>query len=162
MIVSDAGPIIAFARMGHLDLLRQVVGELLIPEAVYEEIVVKGKGRPGAGEVERGEWIHRKSVMDRAAVAQLPRDLHLGEREAIVLAQELGGQLLMDEEHGRRISAARGLEFFGSLRILAEAKRLGLIDRAKPLAEAMLAARYWIDEDLLSLFLQEMGEEEPV
>ena len=51
MIVADAGPIIAFARMGRLDLLRQVVAELVIPEAMYEDLVIKGKGRP-----ERPRW----------------------------------------------------------------------------------------------------------
>lgn len=159
MIVADTGPIIAFARMGRLDLLRQVFGELLIPDAVYEELVVKGKRRPGAAEVERGEWIHRRTVTDRAAITQLPPDLHPGEREAIILAQELRVQLLIDEDRGRRISAAHGIEFLGSLRVLAEAKRLGLIDQAKPIVEAMLTAGYWIDEELLSLFLQEIEEE---
>jgi len=37
-IVSDAGPILSFARAGRLDLLRQVVGELIIPDAVVQEI----------------------------------------------------------------------------------------------------------------------------
>lgn len=158
MIVADTGPIIAFARIRRLNLLRQVIEELVIPNAVYDDLVVKGKGRPGAAEVERGEWIHRKAVTDQAAVAQLPRVLHPGEREAIVLAQELGAQLLIDEKRGRKIAAERGLEVFGSLRVLAEAKRMGLIELAKPLVEAMLAAEYWIDEELISPFLQEVGE----
>lgn len=42
MIVADTGPIIAYARIGRLDLLRQVVGELVIPEAVYEELMSQG------------------------------------------------------------------------------------------------------------------------
>jgi predicted nucleic acid-binding protein len=41
MIVSDAGPIIIFARIGRLSLLHDVAGFLLIPDAVYDEIVVK-------------------------------------------------------------------------------------------------------------------------
>lgn len=158
MIVADAGPIIAFARIGRLDLLRQVVGELVIPEAVYEDLVLKGKERPGAAEVERGEWISRKAVTDQVALAQLPQGLHPGEREAILLAQELGAQLLIDEKRGRQLAADRGLEFFGSLRILSEAKRLGLIARAKPLVAALLAAEYWIDEQLIPPLLQEIGE----
>lgn len=48
MIVADAGLIIGFARLGRLDLLRQVVGELVIPAAVYEELVVRGRQRAGA------------------------------------------------------------------------------------------------------------------
>ena len=43
MIVADAVPIIGFSRIERLELLRQVVGELVIPDAVYEELVVKGR-----------------------------------------------------------------------------------------------------------------------
>lgn len=46
MIVADTGPIIAFARVGRLELLRQVVEKLVVPEAVYEDLVIKGQGRP--------------------------------------------------------------------------------------------------------------------
>ena len=40
-IVSDAGPILSFARAGRLEILRQVVGELIIPPAVVEELAVR-------------------------------------------------------------------------------------------------------------------------
>lgn len=161
MMVADSGPIIAFARIGRLDLLRQVVGELAIPEAVYEELTGQGHERPGAAEVARGEWIQRRIVGDHAMVAHLPHVLHAGEREAIVLAQELHAQLLIDEQRGRNMATARGITVLGSLRILIEAKQRGLIDRAQPLLDAMLAAGYWIDEDLLPPFFQEIGEQRP-
>jgi len=35
-------------RLGRLSLLREVTGSLLIPDAVYDEIVVKQGGMPGA------------------------------------------------------------------------------------------------------------------
>jgi predicted nucleic acid-binding protein len=47
MIVADTGPLIAFARLGRLNLLRQVVEALVIPEAVYEELVGRGHDRRG-------------------------------------------------------------------------------------------------------------------
>ena len=158
-MVADTGPIIAFARIGRLDLLRQVVGELLIPAAVYEELTGRGHERPGAAEVIRGEWIQRRIVGDYAKVAQLPPVLHAGEREAMVLAEELHAPLLIDEQRGRNMATARGVTVLGSLRILIEAKRRGLIDRAQPLLDAMLAAGYWIDEELLPPFFQEIGEQ---
>jgi predicted nucleic acid-binding protein len=46
IIVSDSGPIISFARAGHLDLLKQVTTELIIPDAVFEEIVVSSDDKP--------------------------------------------------------------------------------------------------------------------
>ena len=162
MIVADADPIIGFARIGRLDLLRQVVEELVIPDAVYAELMGQGKSRPGGIEVEQGVWIHRRTVTDATAVAALPRVLHAGEREAIILAQELGAQLLIDERRGRNIAIARGLAVVGNLRLLAEAKRLGFVERVKSLVAAMLAAGYWIDEELLPPFLRDVGEEGPL
>jgi predicted nucleic acid-binding protein len=158
MIVADTGPLIAFARIGRLDLLRQVVGALTIPDAVHAELVTGGRHRPGVADVEQGEWIHRTAVQDQAAVARLPAVLHLGEREAIILASELGAQLCIDEQRGRNVAAARGIPLAGSLHILAEAKRSGLIDRARPMVAALLDAGYWFDEELLRSFFIAMGE----
>ena len=93
-IVSNAGPILSFARAGRLDLLRQVVGELIIPDAVVQDIVVRGKGKPGAEEVQQGAWIKRGSVKDRSVLEQLSGKLNLGEREALA-AKEIGAALLV-------------------------------------------------------------------
>jgi hypothetical protein len=41
MIVADTGPIIAFLQIGHLDLLRQVIGSVIIPTAVYKELTLQ-------------------------------------------------------------------------------------------------------------------------
>ena len=52
MIVADTGPIIAFARLGRLELLHQVVETLVIPEAVYAELV----SREGATDQALQKW----------------------------------------------------------------------------------------------------------
>ena len=158
MIVADTGPIIAFARLGHLDLLRDVVGQLTIPHAVYEELVGQGSNRPGAAEVVAGGWILRRVVTNRTLIAELPSVLHAGEREAIALAQELNAQLLIDEEQGRTIALSRGLSVIRSLRVLADAKQRGRIAIVRPIVEELRAGGYWIDEDVIRSFLQEMGE----
>lgn len=72
--------------------------------------------------------------------------------------RNFGAQLLIDERRGRRSARERGITVFGSLRILAEAKRLGVIPTVKPLVESLRTAGYWIDDKLVSLFLQEVGE----
>jgi hypothetical protein len=38
-------------RIGRLELLRRIAGELHVPDAVFEEVVRKGAGRPGSAEV---------------------------------------------------------------------------------------------------------------
>ncbi|MCY2995987.1 MAG: hypothetical protein NTY19_50270 [Planctomycetota bacterium] len=52
IVVSNSSPIMNLAAVGELDLLRALYGRLIIPQAVYEEIAIAGKGRPGASDVE--------------------------------------------------------------------------------------------------------------
>lgn len=47
MIVADAGPLIALARIGPLELLRRICGEVLVPSAVLDELALRS-GRLGA------------------------------------------------------------------------------------------------------------------
>jgi hypothetical protein len=106
----------------------------------------------------QGAWILRRAVADRARVDQVPSVLHAGEREAIALAQELNAQLLIDEERGREVALARGLSVIRSLRVLAEAKRHGFIAEVRSLVAELLTSGYWIEEDVIRAFLQEMNE----
>jgi predicted nucleic acid-binding protein len=50
-IVSNPSPLINLARIGKLDLFHKLYGELIVPEAVWQEVVVEGAGYPGADEV---------------------------------------------------------------------------------------------------------------
>jgi predicted nucleic acid-binding protein len=162
MIIADAGPIIAFARIGCLALLRQVIGEFVVPDAVYDDLVVKGGDRPGAEEVRRGEGMQRHTLCNRQALAQLPRSLAQGEREAILLAEEEGAPLLVDERKAREIAEHRGIEVVGTLWVLKEAKQRGLLLAVRPIIEELLAIGYWFHpERVIRPFLEEMGERLP-
>jgi hypothetical protein len=55
-IVSNSGPLLSFARVRRFDLLREVIGTLTIPEAVYADIVVRGTGKRGAEDVQLQEF----------------------------------------------------------------------------------------------------------
>ena len=163
MIIADAGPPIAFARIGRLALLQQVVGGLLVPDAVYEDLVVKGGDRPGAEEVRRGEAIERRTLRNRQALTQLPRSLAQGECEAILLAEEEGAPLLVDERKAREAAEQRGIEVVGSLWVLKEAKQRGMILAVRPIIEDLLAVGYWFHpERVIRHFLEEMGELPPM
>jgi predicted nucleic acid-binding protein len=67
-------------------------------------------------------------------------------------------QVLVDEQRGRAAARALGLEPAGSLRVLAEAKALGLISAVRPIVEELQAIRYWIDQSIIRDFLEEIGE----
>ena len=157
-IIVDSGPILSFARANRLELLHQVISDLTIPEAVYDEIVIRGAGKPGSAEVQGASWIQRLSVHDRAFVDQLPPKLHLGERQAIALAKEQGSPLLVDEREARREALRQGITIMGSLPVLNEAKTRGFIPRVRPVLDELIAAGMYISEPLYEAFLRQLGE----
>jgi predicted nucleic acid-binding protein len=158
IIVSDSGPIISFARADYLKLLRQLFQEIIIPEAVYEEIAVVGGGRAGAKEVISGTWIKKRKIGNQLSVKRLPQILGLGEREAIILAQELNALLLIDDRKAREVAEKNGISCFGSLRVLKEAKNRKLISAIKPIIDELRKKGLRIDSSLYQKFLQEVGE----
>jgi len=46
-----------------LDLLQSLYQDIIIPEAVYREIVVKGSGQAGADEISKSDWIHKQTLV---------------------------------------------------------------------------------------------------
>ena len=162
IIVADSGPIISFARAARLDLLKQVTTELIIPDAVFEEIVVSGDDRPGAEEVKQGIWIKRATLQDRSLLENMPGKLSRGESEAIGLEKEIGAYLLIDELEARKEASRLGINYFGSLRIIKEAKDRGFIPQAKPVLDDLIASSTYLDDSLYQRFLREMGEVEEV
>jgi len=159
MIVADAGPIIVFVRIGRLALLQQIVETVVIPDAVYDELVIAGHGRPGAEEISQSVWIQNESIRDPRATQHFSDILAQGEKEAILLAEERQATLLLDDQRARQESRNRGIEVVGVLWVLGEAKRRGFVTEVRPIIDELLAVGYWLHpERVIRPFLEEMGE----
>ena len=63
VVIADVGPILALSIVGRLDVLGQLFGKVLVPEAVYGEVVIQGRGRPGALELAQASWVERVTVV---------------------------------------------------------------------------------------------------
>ena len=60
MIVADAAPLIYLSKTGKLDLLKKLYGTVLVPGGVWDEVVTRAQGRPGASELEKAReqgWV---------------------------------------------------------------------------------------------------------
>ncbi len=133
IIVSDTSPIINLAQINLLSLLPKLYGQIIIPQAVYNEIVINGEKDPGAYEIKNAGWITVKSCEDTQLLNELLIELDKGEAEAIVLALELNAdRILMDEQIGRHKAIELKLRPIGVLGILISAKQHGLIENVKP------------------------------
>ncbi|MEN8220127.1 MAG: hypothetical protein ABFS56_28010 [Pseudomonadota bacterium] len=58
-MVSDSTPLIALARINRFNLLQELFGKLIIPSAVYAEVVTASKGRVGG---EDSKHINKKAL----------------------------------------------------------------------------------------------------
>ena len=47
-IISNASPLIGLCSISLLHILKELWNEIIIPEAVYREVVINGSGKPGA------------------------------------------------------------------------------------------------------------------
>ena len=160
IIVSDSSVIMNLAVIKQLELLPDLFGEIIIPYAVFLEVVVEGADLPGAKELQAAQWASVKKCANNTLVATLLDEIDQGEAEAIVLALELGAELLLlDEKKGRSVANRFDLEHIGVLGILLRAKEKGLISEVRVHMDQLLSqARFFIHPDLYLQVLTLAGE----
>ncbi len=162
-VVSDSSTLIHLARIGRLALLREMFGAIIIPPAVWQEVVIEGKGRAGAEEVRIGQntgWIQVVNVANEPLMRILKRELDNGEAEAIALAVEMEADLLLiDEADGRRIATLYDLPKTGVVGILMRARLDGRIESLRQELDALREdGGFWIAEALYQKALEVVGE----
>jgi len=137
---------------------------MLIPPAVWKEVVEEGRSRPGAREVEEGRrlgWIEVVELTNESVVRLLKLELHDGEAETIALAIEQRPEVvLLDETEARRVADAYGLHKTGLIGILLRAKLEGkVVSLREELDRLRKEAGFWIGDDIYQQALQVVGEE---
>lgn len=164
IIVSDTSLITNLAAIGQLDLLHQLYSRVIIPQAVYNEMVGIDKVVPGAVEVQQLSWIQTQTVVNSQQVTEIQENqnnIDLGEAEAIILSLELKADLLLiDERRGRTVATSYGLNVTGLLGVLLQAKKQGLIPAIKPLIDQLIAtADFRVSQELYAIVLQSADED---
>jgi hypothetical protein len=133
----------------------QLYGVILIPNAVYDELLDERAGETVITAVQSADWLEIHSVQNQKLVNQLSDRVNVGEAEAIALAVEVkAARLLIDERLGRQAATDLGLKNTGVLGILLSAKRRNLIAEVKPIMDD-LTTRQFDRSGLLRLGIQE-------
>jgi predicted nucleic acid-binding protein len=134
LVVADSSPIGYLIRIGEIELLSNLYEQVILPTAVLRELQA-ADGLPAIRDwaQELPLWALVQSPLRR--LPELRPNLHLGESEAIALAEEMrAGLLLIDDRVGVRVALERGLTITGTLGILVEAAQVGLVDIEQVLA----------------------------
>ncbi len=161
--VSNTSPISNLAIIGRLELLRVVYGAVVLPKAVRDELEKLGHAAAQAAihEAELAGWLTTDAVSEQGqGIARaLREELDSGEAEAIALALERKGRLVMDELDGRYVARRLGVPVRGVLWVLRKGKEAGLITSLKEELERLRAeAHFWISNRLETEWLRESGE----
>ena len=158
IIIADSSPLIGLARIEHLGLLPQLARRIGVPRAVWTEVTSARTDAPGTSEVAAQTWIEVLEA-DWQVVAPLLIMVGQGEAEAIALAQrESSSILLLDDLRARKLADRLGLRRMGTVALLGQAKREGMIPKLKPVLDTLVANEIYIRQELIAAAFQEVGE----
>ncbi len=161
--VADANSVIGLAKGGVFDRLSQIFSPFYVPPRVTEEVIVKGQGRPGAGELATalGAWV-TEMAPDVSMVQQFSPALSVADREVLAVAQAKAVDfILTDDRELRREASRHQLDCLLVAEVLALLKDRGLVTNIKPVLDRMLQENHGIDPAIYEQVLRSAGEWPP-
>lgn len=147
-ILSDTSCLIILDKIGELELLHTVFGEIVITEEVAEEY---GSPLP--------EWIFVRNPRNQNYRQILEAVVDRGEASAIALAVEIKNCLLIiDDLKGRNLAEQLGIRITGTFGVIIEAKLSGRIESVKPLLAKIKQTDFRLSPDLENRILSKAQE----
>jgi len=148
VVISDASCLIVLSKIGQLELLHQVFGEVIVPQAVAEEY---GQILP--------TWIVVRTPTQTSLVLILEETLDVGESNAIALAVEMGDcYLILDDQKARKMAASMKIDFTGTLGVIISAKQRGILSSVRPVFNKIIATDFRVSNVMIEQILLELGE----
>jgi predicted nucleic acid-binding protein len=148
-IIVNSTPIISLAGIDSLILLKKLYKEIIVPEAVYEEVSIEGESKIGAKRLKEADFIKIHSVDNKEAEKIFSTSLHKGEVEVLLLARELKADLvIIDDLLARKHAKYLDIKVTGTLGILLKAKKKGYLKKIKPLLDELINNNIYISDKL--------------
>ena len=130
ILVADSSALIALSVCNSLELLDQLFSEVLVPKAVFNELI-----KPDKPEVITLQHYLKDKVceVDMRNFIYLDAYADAGKNEAMLLyKQKSAEKLLIDDKRGRKVAKLNEIDTIGLLGVLLIAKQTGLISKIKP------------------------------
>jgi len=145
----NASVLIAFGKLGYLELLTRLFDGLFVAKSVVEEV----RGSEVYAEVERlmDAGFFRVAVASKRELLDvISSSLGRGEAEAIAVASDVGADLvLLDDLRARRMARRLGLRVMGTLAALKVLIERGLIKGSpENLCTTLIEQGFWIEREL--------------
>jgi hypothetical protein len=156
--ISNTSPLLYLYRIGGIVWLPKIFDEVWTPEAVRNELQAgrtKGYDVPDPDDYSWLNIVNPKSTPSE----WLALDLGAGEIAAMALALENSDRVvLLDDMLARRTAQVAGLQVWGTLKVLLEAKSNGLIEKVEPYITKLSDSGMWISAEISQRILKLAGE----
>jgi len=156
--ISNTSPLLYLYRIGRIEWLPDLFAAVLVPRAVIIELE-RGRDRGYDVPAVSGYRWARHTEPQVTPSEWLALDLGPGELATMSLGLEHPDCIiLLDDALARRLARAAGLNVWGTLRIVVEAKRQGLIGTVEPVVSELAGSGMWISNEVRERVLTLAGE----
>ena len=159
VVIADAGPLIALAKLERLDLLPALFGEVLATQAVVDECS-KGSGHDAVLIQEAFRTEGFRCIETPNFQHALSRSLGLGELSCIEFALQQSAEsvlLIMDDALARKQALRLKLNIVGTAALLFAAEEKGLIADAESLIESLNKWGYRISPTVVVILIKKLS-----
>lgn len=159
-LICDTSPIQYLHQLDLLHVLPVLGDQVWVPPAVVEELAVGRSIGVNLPDVEALDWVTVRRPISEIA---LPLVAHLGpgETEVLMLALEMREAVaVLDDALARQMAETLGLHFTGTLGLLLDAKKAGLVAGVRPLLDKLNALQFRLAPHTYEAVLRLAGEVE--
>ena len=156
--ITNTSPLLYLYRIEGIQWLPKLFEEVWTPEAVKNELLA---GRSKGYDVPNPEDYPWLTIVDPKSMPSewLALDLGVGEIAAMALALENRSHvILLDDGLARRTAQVAGLQVWGTLKVLLEAKSQGVVRTISPYVEKLSEAGMWVSSEVKQRILRLAGE----
>ncbi len=148
-VISDTSCIILLSKIGELDLLKELYGEIVITEEVLNEL---GTEVPN--------WLIVRNPKNTSIQQTLNHLLDAGEASIIALAFDFDNvTLILDDLKARKLAKGLNFKITGTLGVLVKAKEAGFLKKIKPTINKLLQTDFRISDKVIQDILNRADEE---
>ena len=148
IIISDTSCFIALTKIGEMDLLRKLYGDVYTTAELADEFA---EPLP--------KWVIIRSAVDKYRQTILEVQIDRGESSAIALALEMENSvIILDDLKARKMAEHLGLSYTGTIGIIAKAKLNGIILSIKPFLEKLKQAGFRVTTEIETEALRQAKE----
>ena len=152
IVIADAGPLIAFAKINQLNLLEQIFSVVSITKSIKQEVLASKSNDALLiqAAIDQG-WL--QCIDDPEFKRLTSRSLGAGEKTAIEYALQFKGKvlLIMDDALARKIAMRYQLNIVGTAMLIYTGEKQQLINNADGLIEELRMKNYRISDSVIAM-----------